>query len=1008
MNTANQSRAVTHTFHKHVAAWALALGLVVGAGNSHAATLIWTSGSGGNWQSTAAWTTNGGGTNGFPSAADGAWFTNATTYTVTLTNDVSVLSNFFSNASGTNATVTLDLGTNSFSAFTTAVNTNAFLVGDAATSTTTVYLASSTNSGKGLFVTNANANARLVVGMNGIGTLFVTNGYVRADTTILGYGAGSRGTLVLSGTNTIFTSTGGFTIGNTDASFGNSLVISNGGTVVNASSYIGYYGSNNSVLVTGTGSVWSNSSDLNVGYYGTNNSMVINSGGTVVSSNLYVGYMLSSSNNFITLNGGTITVYQLMATNGINNLFTFNGGSLITKSTTVSNGTAFTVGNAANAATLNLQGGTHTFINGLNISSNATLNGVGTIRGLVTVNAGGTLAPGNGVGTMTISNLVVSSGAVLQYDLGTSNDLTVVSSNLTLAGTLNITDTGGFTNGTYYTLFTYGGTLTTNGSSTILTIGTKPDTNWTYTIDISATNYVKLTAEPPPPVAVFSGSPTNGVAPLPVTFTNASSGWITNGFWNFGDSNTTNTMAISLNHTYTTGATYTVSLTVSGPGGTNTSTLTNYIVALTPAHLVVSPASLNYGVVTVGQSSNQTFSVMNTGQQPLTGTASVGSPFVITNGSPYSVLGGGTGIVTVSASGSSGIHTSSVIFASNGGSSTNAVTVIMNAPPVVTAGTAQTVVLPTCALLNGRATDDGFPSGILTSTWSRVSGPGTVTFVNANLTNTTACFSTNGTYTLQLTANDGAASGSAIVTIAARMPPQITEPPSVTTNKLTQVGSLPVVGGNEPICFTVVANDPDTNSLLSYLWNFGDGATNDPCHVFTNCGPHEVSVVVSDLFASTNATSPVAVACELTITKMQVKLNFAKTNSDSCTLTATLLDLDAGYDLTNKTVTLDIGGAQVPFTLDKKGKGKGVSPDGNGSCKLTYKKRTGLWTLTAKLAKGSWQTPWANYSMISSNIAKPGISITNFPVISVLDTNAFAGTRNLHYTAKYGKSGSAK
>ena len=47
---------------------------------------------------------------------------------------------------------------------------------------------------------------------------------------------------------------------------------------------------------------------------------------------------------------------------------------------------------------------------------------------------------------------------MLAYELGTTSDRTVVSSNLTLGGTLNITDAGGFTTNTY-TLFTYGRTL---------------------------------------------------------------------------------------------------------------------------------------------------------------------------------------------------------------------------------------------------------------------------------------------------------------------------------------------------------------------------------------------------------------------------------------------------------------------------------------------------------------------------------------------------------------------
>ena len=57
------------------------------------------------------------------------------------------------------------------------------------------------------------------------------------------------------------------------------------------------------------------------------------------------------------------------------------------------------------------------------------------------------------------------------------------------------------------------------------------------------------------------------------------------------------------------------------------------------------------------------------------------------------------------------------------------------------------------------------PPGSLTSTWSRVSGPGTVTFANASAADTTATFSAPGTYVLRLTATDGALTAQDEVTV---------------------------------------------------------------------------------------------------------------------------------------------------------------------------------------------------------------------------------------------------
>jgi hypothetical protein len=85
-----------------------------------------------------------------------------------------------------------------------------------------------------------------------------------------------------------------------------------------------------------------------------------------------------------------------------------------------------------------------------------------------------------------------------------------------------------------------------------------------------------------------------------------------------------------------------------------------------------------------------------------------------------------------------------------------------NKAPVVNAGADQTITLPAGASLNGTVTDDGLPNppATVTTTWSKVSGPGTVTFANASAKVTTATFSASGSYTLRLTASDSALSAS--------------------------------------------------------------------------------------------------------------------------------------------------------------------------------------------------------------------------------------------------------
>jgi PKD repeat protein len=95
----------------------------------------------------------------------------------------------------------------------------------------------------------------------------------------------------------------------------------------------------------------------------------------------------------------------------------------------------------------------------------------------------------------------------------------------------------------------------------------------------------------PPPTADFTGSPTSGCAALTVEFTDQSTGEIDSWSWDFGDGTTST--AQNPTHEYASAGSYTVSLTVTGPGGSDTETKTNYItVSTTPvADFTASPTS---------------------------------------------------------------------------------------------------------------------------------------------------------------------------------------------------------------------------------------------------------------------------------------------------------------------------------------------------------------------------------------------------------------------------------
>jgi PKD repeat protein len=86
-----------------------------------------------------------------------------------------------------------------------------------------------------------------------------------------------------------------------------------------------------------------------------------------------------------------------------------------------------------------------------------------------------------------------------------------------------------------------------------------------------------IEATPPnlPLVAGFTAQPASGTAPLQVHFTDDSEGVVGSWLWDFGDGGTSTLQNPS--HTYDAAGQLTVTLTVTGPGGSDTETKVNYL-----------------------------------------------------------------------------------------------------------------------------------------------------------------------------------------------------------------------------------------------------------------------------------------------------------------------------------------------------------------------------------------------------------------------------------------------
>jgi autotransporter-associated beta strand protein len=369
-----------------------------------------------------------------------------------------------------------------------------------------------TKSGSGMLTLNSSNSFGGGTLVNG-GTLqLVNNGYAAGvgpitlnGATLYLNGVGTGTTIACAGTNTLQTSGQPYASFSLQGQGWLNLSIGGGGVFSPGGDWSGFGGTiyfttgnwmreMNTVTFGSSNAVWNFGSAA--GLYNKNG------GSTIYLGALFGGASAALSGASTATASLTTYVVGGINTNSVFNGVISDGGAAATAlvfngpgSLALAGNNTFSGGTTVNGGSLyiNSQAGSGTGSGPVSVNPGATLGGTGVIGGQVSLAAGATLAPGgNGAGTLTINNdLGLNNASVLQFELGTNSDQVSVTGDLTLGGTLNVSNAGGFGPGTY-TLFTYGGTLSVG----TLAIGATP-ARYTYAIDTSVPGRVNLVVSQP-------------------------------------------------------------------------------------------------------------------------------------------------------------------------------------------------------------------------------------------------------------------------------------------------------------------------------------------------------------------------------------------------------------------------------------------------------------------------------------------------------------------------------
>ena len=339
------------------------------------------------------------------------------------------------------------------------------------------------------------------------------------------------------------------------------------------------------------------------------------------------------------------------------------------------------------------------------------------------------------------------------------------------------------------------------------------------------TDYISVTGDIPPPVAMFEATPLSGSAPLTVQFKDLSIGPPTTYYWDFGDASISDQANPS--HTYTNPGSYTVTLTVSNSGGSHTMKRENYI------SVGGSPGNISADFIAAPTAGTVPLSVQFTDKS--TGTPTMwawnfgdgGTDMVANPNHTYTTAG--TYTVTLTAS------------SQTGGSS------VKTREGYITVSPAGGVVAdfsasPTSGTSPLTVQFSDMSTGIPTM-WAWNFGDGGTNMV-ANPSHT---YTTAGTYTVTLTASSQTG-GSSTKTRDGYI--------TVTSSGGIIADFIGVpTSGSVPL--TVQFSDRSIGSPTMWVWDFGDGSTDmvaNPSHVYRNAGTYTVKLTASNQQSTNTVT----------------------------------------------------------------------------------------------------------------------------------------------------------